>query len=161
MASNKAVKLVINQEPFIKLTIKQAPKPPVRLLADHIDKYSQIYENKKARVFKKLVAHKYCLEYERQLPTEKLLAIDIRFYLPIAQSISANEQLKKRISRLCPDIRPDIANNLLYSRYDKAIIDALNGLAFKDNSQIIASQTQNIYSDNPHTKIELTEITEM
>ena len=160
MASNKAVKLVINQEPFIKLTIKQAPTPPVRLLADQIDKYSQIYENKKARVFKKLVARKYCLEYERQLPTEKLLAVDIRFYLPIAQSISANEQLKKRISRLCPDIRPD-ANNLLYSRYDKAIIDALNGLAFKDDSQIIGSQTQNIYSDNPHTEIEITEITEM
>ena len=79
----------------------------------------------------------------------------------LPNQFSANEQLKKRISQLCPDIRPDIANNLLYSRYDKAIIDALNGLAFKDNSQIIASQTQFIYSDNPHTEIELTEITEI
>ena len=151
MASNQVIKLVINQVP------QPQPRPRVTVRG----KYANAYESKKIRTYKKLVAHKYCLEYERQLPTEKLLAVDIRFYLLIAQSISANEQLKKRISRLCPDIRPDIANNLLYSRYDKAIIDALNGLAFKDDSQIIASQTQNIYSDNPHTEIDITEITEM
>ena len=152
MASNKAVKLVINQEPFIKLTIKQAPKPPVRLLADHIDKYSQIYENKKARVFKKLVAHKYRLEYAQKLPTEKPLTVDVRFYRPIQKSISKIERQRRLTGQSWPTVKPDVDN------YVKAILDALNGVAFKDDSQIVVLYARKIYSDNPRTEIEITEM---
>ena len=48
-------------------------------------------------------------------------------------------------------IKPDLSNLI------KFVEDTLNGSAWKDDSQIIALQAYKMYSDNPRTKIIITE----
>ena len=62
MASNKVIKLVINQVP------QPQPRPRVTVRG----KYAHAYESKKIRTYKKLVAHKYRLEHAQKLPTDRL-----------------------------------------------------------------------------------------
>ncbi len=142
MASNQVIKLVINQVP------QPQPRPRVTVRG----KYAHAYESKKIRTYKKLVAHKYRLEHAQKLPTEKPLTVDVRFYRPIQKSISKIERQRRLTGQSWPTVKPDVDN------YVKAILDALNGVAFKDDSQIVVLYARKIYSDNPRTEIEITEM---
>ena len=57
-----------------------------------------------------------------------------------------------RIVQSLPAIKPDIDN------YVKAILDALNGVAFRGDKQIISLNAKKLYSDKPRTEIEIKEI---
>jgi Holliday junction resolvase RusA-like endonuclease len=46
-----------------------------------------------------------------------------------------------------PTKKPD-ADNIL-----KAVLDALNGLAYNDDSQIVSARIEKLYSDNPRVEI--------
>ena len=86
------------------------------------------------------------------MPTEKPLTVDVRFYRPIQKSISKIERQRRLTGQSWPTVKPDVDN------YVKAILDALNGVAFKDDSQIVVLYARKIYSDNPRTEIEITEM---
>lgn len=51
-----------------------------------------------------------------------------------------------------PIKKPDIDNIL------KSVFDGLNGIAFKDDTQIIRIQTEKFYSNEPRIDIEIKEI---
>lgn len=134
--------LVINEIP------KLQPRPRITVRG----KYAHAYEPKGITEYKRLVASKYRLVHKQQLPLTGALSVDIRFYRPIQKSISKAERQRRLLGQSLPIVKPDIDN------YVKAILDALNGLAFKDDSQIAVLYARKIYSDMPRTEIEITEI---
>ena len=63
---------------------------------------------------------------------------------------------KKRVDMLegtiRPISRPDTDN------YAKSVLDALNGILFKDDSQVVALEVQKWFGDPPRIEIEITQL---
>lgn len=136
----------------MELVINEIPQPQPRPRITVRGKYAHAYEPKSITEYKRLVAGKYRSEHKQQLPLTGALSVDVRFYRPIQKSISKIERQRRLLGESLPTVKPDIDN------YVKAILDALNGLAFQDDSQIAVLYARKIYSDKPRTEIEITEI---
>jgi Holliday junction resolvase RusA-like endonuclease len=72
---------------------------------------------------------------------------NVVFHVPIPGSWS--QKRKEEASGEFVATRPDIDN------YEKFYFDVMNGLAYKDDSQIVKTKTQKIYSTKPHVEINL------
>ena len=78
----------------------------------------------------------------------------VRFYLPIPESWSK----KKKESALClaisPITKPDLSNLV------KAVEDAMNGVVWRDDSQVTCMQVEKFYSDEPRSEVTVKEMNE-
>lgn len=138
----------------MKLTIPVEPQPQSRPRFTARGRYVHAYENKKITMYKRMVAATYQSYFGTVKPTEKAIAVDVVFYRPVQKSISKIERQRRLTGKSLPAIKPDIDN------YVKAILDALNGVAFRDDKQIISLNAKKLYSDKPRTEIEIKEIWE-
>lgn len=136
----------------MKLTIPVEPQPQSRPRFTARGRYVHAYENKKITMYKRMVAATYQSYFGAVKPTEKAIAVDVVFYRPVQKSISKIERQRRLTGESLPAIKPDIDN------YVKAILDALNGVAFRDDKQIISLKAKKLYSDKPRTEIEIKEI---
>lgn len=136
----------------IKLIINKTPQPQSRPRFTARGRYVHAYENKKITMYKRMVAATYQSYFGAVKPTEKAIAVDVVFYRPVQKSISKIERQRRLTGESLPAIKPDIDN------YVKAILDALNGVAFRDDKQIISLNAKKLYSDKPRTEIEIKEI---
>lgn len=85
-------------------------------------------------------------------PLETPLFVGIRVFRSIPKSMA-----KKRIELaekgyLRPVTKPDVDN------YQKLVYDALNGIFWRDDSQIVESKTAKFYSSTPRLEIEILEV---
>lgn len=136
----------------IKLIINKTPQPQSRPRFTARGRYVHAYENKKITMYKRMIAATYQSYFGAVKPTEKAIAVDVVFYRPVQKSISKIERQRRLTGESLPAIKPDIDN------YVKAILDALNGVAFRDDKQIISLNAKKLYSDKPRTEIEIKEI---
>lgn len=136
----------------MKLTIPIEPKPQPRPRVTAHGKFAHAYEPASITLYKRVVAATYQSYFGAVKPTEKAIAVDVVFYRPIQKYLSKREHAKRVNGEHLPVVKPDVDN------YVKAVLDALNGVAFKDDSQIIKLKAQKLYSENPRTEIEITEM---
>lgn len=87
-----------------------------------------------------------------QSPTEKPLKIIIWAYMPIPKSWPKGKQEQARRGKVLPTSRPDIDN------LAKIIMDALNGEAYKDDSQICELVINKRFSDEPRVEVLIDEL---
>jgi Holliday junction resolvase RusA-like endonuclease len=94
-------------------------------------------------------------EYERQCDNfyfgDIPLALCITAYYPIAKSISKATRLAINAGQLRPMKKPDIDNIL------KIVADSLNGVAYKDDAQIVFMSAQKRYGDRPRLEVSIIE----
>jgi len=83
---------------------------------------------------------------------EGALDVRLKIYRQIPKSMT--KKLRKLsiagINR--PVVNPDIDN------YQKAIFDALNGIIYKDDSQIVDLNVSKFYSDDPRVQVSIREL---
>lgn len=79
------------------------------------------------------------------------LSVTMRVYLPVPRSFSFKKQQLALSGALRPVTRPDLDN------YIKQL-DALNGVCWLDDSQIVILRALKLYSDHPSVEIEITEV---
>ena len=70
---------------------------------------------------------------------DKALAVDIVLYYPRAKSMAKHKRLMAQRGVLRPTVKPDVDNVI------KAILDALNGVAFEDDRQIVQVECEKWY----------------
>lgn len=97
------------------------------------------------------------LEYERQVgeyrfPQSANLAIRVEAYLSIPKSASRKRRSDMELGLIRPLKRPD-ADNLL-----KSVADALNEVAYRDDSQIVYAEISKRYSSRPRIEVTLWEL---
>lgn len=119
--------------------------------------YVKTYTPEKTASYENLVK----LEYQRQTATDKKalfsfnedtpLLLDIKAYFKIPKSTSKKRKALMEEGKIRPTKKPDIDNVF------KAIADSLNGIAYKDDSQIISGTVSKFYSEQPRVEVTIAE----
>lgn len=135
---------------MIKLTI---PGPPCAKQRPRMTKQGHTYTPKETVNAETLIKKLYILgNYGKQL--EGALSMTVKAYFQIPKSKSKKIKHDMRMGDIRHTSRPD-ADNLL-----KLVGDALNGLAYHDDSQIVSATVEKWYSDTPRVEVEIQEIGE-
>lgn len=82
-----------------------------------------------------------------RLPLLGALRLEAIFVMPIAASWSKKKQEQARRGDLHPTGRPDVDNLV------KLATDALNGVVWRDDSQLVEVRTTKRYGDVPSTRL--------
>ena len=109
------------------------------------------YDPKPTKTYKAqlhLLAIKKMQELKME-PLEGSLMVNVVFYRNIQKSLSKAEHERRVSGKVLPSVKPDIDN------YTKAFLDALNGVVWRDDSQITDKMTRKRYSNNPHIELEV------
>ena len=132
---------------MIKLII---PGQPCAKGRPRLGKYGT-YTPDKTVNYETLVKQLYITEhYGKQLEGALNLKVTAYFQIPKSKSKKIKEAMLK--SDIRPTGRPD------WDNVGKIISDALNGLAYHDDSQIVTATVEKWYSDNPRVEVEIQEI---
>ena len=103
--------------------------------------------------YEKLVRYTYWQKYMRtKFPDDAALSMEVLVFHPIPKRTSLRKQELMKAEKLRPTVKPDLTN------IAKSIEDALNGLAYRDDSQIVESHIRKYYSDVPRVYVEITQI---
>ena len=109
----------------------------------------KVYDPLDPAVYKRrlaMTALKYMLGRK---PLEGPLSVAMRFYRPVQKSVSKKVRNDRINGKERPIVKPDLSN------YVKSTEDGLNGIVWKDDSQIVHEEVDKLYSDNPRIEIEV------
>ena len=81
------------------------------------------------------------------------VSVEIEFYMPLPMSDSKRGRERKLSGLEFPAKKPDIDN------LAKLVLDALNGVYWHDDNQIVELNLRKKYSDEPRTVVRIKEIT--
>ena len=80
------------------------------------------------------------------------LKVTIIAYYPIVKSTSKKKKQQMLDDLMFPTKKPDIDN------IAKSILDALNKLAYRDDTQVVTLHMEKHYADEPRVEVEIEEI---
>lgn len=114
--------------------------------------FARAYTPKKTAMFENLVR----LEYESQCgykyEDDNMLSLLVIAYFSIPKSTSKKRKAMMQEGIIRPTVKPD-ADNLV-----KAVADSLNGIAYRDDKQIVDCQVRKFYAETPKTVISIRSI---
>ena len=82
------------------------------------------------------------------IDTEPLVATILCYY-PIPKNMPKYKRRMIEEGKLYPIVKPDLDN------VAKAILDALNGVIYKDDNQVVELHIKKLYSDNPRVIVKI------
>lgn len=137
----------------LKFTIYGEPKGKGRPRFRNVGKYVQTYPDKDTVVYENLVRISYLAECGSfSYNNGEEIGILIKSYQSIPKSISNKKREEMLSNVLKPTKKPDIDNIC------KSILDGLNKVAYRDDSQIVELHCSKYYSDNPRVEVEIWQI---
>lgn len=83
---------------------------------------------------------------------ETTLQVDIRAYYPIPKAFSKAKTNDAVTQKLRPTTKPDCDNII------KVVLDALNGVAYYDDKQVICVSCNKYYGETGYLKVTITEV---
>lgn len=136
----------------MKLIIPIAPVPQGRPRFARRGNFVTTYDDPKSKRFKNEIK-----TYVNRLdlaPFDKYkpLKVKIMYFIPLLKSFSKKRVQEAEKGQYLPVKRPDLDN------YTKGVLDALNGLLFHDDGQVVKLYTEKYYSEQPRIEIEISEV---
>ena len=101
-----------------------------------------MYDPPKVKNFKRILRSLAVDQYARP-PLLGPLSVSLTFYRPVQKSISQSERERRLSNESKPVVKPDTDN------YIKSTLDALNGILWHDDAQIVKITGEKRYSDRP------------
>lgn len=106
------------------------------------------YKDQKSRGYEQNIVALFISKYGAGItPLEGPLEMEVGIYFPIPKSVSNKRRKDMLWQRELPTKKPDCSNVL------KACEDALNGIAYRDDAQIVSVLAVKEYSQTPHVEI--------
>jgi Holliday junction resolvase RusA-like endonuclease len=131
----------------MKLTIPGEPTAKQRARHGKFGTYTP----EKTVNYETLVKQLYIQQnFAKQL--EGQLKLTANAYFSIPKSVSKTARAAMIVGILRPTKKPD------WDNVGKILSDALNKLAYGDDSQIVSASVEKWYSENPRIEVEITEI---
>lgn len=140
----------INTE--VKFTIPGTPMGKGRPKFARRGKFTTTYTPETTANYENLVQLYFGQETRNSVLLIGAIKVDIVAYFPIPKSTSKKKADLMRTGTIKPTKKPDFDN------IGKIICDALNGIAYHDDSAIVDGRVQKFYSDTPRVEVALTEI---
>lgn len=132
----------------IKLTI---PGKPLGKQRPRVLKNGIAYTPQQTVNYETLVKQLYITEHFQKQLNGPIKATIIA-YMPMPKSTSNKKKEQMIAGIIAPTKKPD------WDNIGKIITDALNGLAYEDDKQIVDARVVKLYSDQPRVEIILEEI---
>lgn len=132
--------------------IFSVPGKPLGKQRPRVLKSGVTYTPKETINYETFVKQLYWEQYHREKPFQGPVKMSIKAYFPIPKSSSKKEKKLMWLGLRRPTKKPDIDNII------KIISDALNGLAYDDDKQIVSCTVEKFYSEVPRVEIELEEV---
>ena len=85
-------------------------------------------------------------------PTDKPLKVSITMYVEIPQSKSKKQKEKMLTGEIKPIVKPDVDN------VAKSILDALNGIIYLDDKQVVDLRVRKQYAEVPSVSVWISEV---
>jgi len=132
---------------MVSFTVHIAPVAKARPRVSMRHGRAFAYTPKKSADYERLIAEQCPKE-----PMDGPLALNLQFGIPIPASWSKQKKADALYGVIRPTSRPDIDN------YIKAVMDAVNGLAYHDDAQVVSLFAKLVYSESPHVRFEAVRI---
>ena len=117
-------------------------RPRVTRNGTYTDSETKAYEQK-------IVAY-YCKSYRAfRYPDNSFITVKVIAYYPIPKRSTKAQLASMQAGKIFPSRKPDIDNVL------KVVLDALNGVAYKDDSRVVCVEAEKKYSFDPRLEIHL------
>jgi Holliday junction resolvase RusA-like endonuclease len=135
----------------ISLTVYGEPAAQGRPRFSMAGGYAKAYDPAKSRGYKDYVRLAAATEMRGQKPLEGPLALCIRVYRATPKSMSRKKAGLAETGELRPTTKPDLDN------YVKGIKDALKGICWKDDGQVVAYMQPfgKYYSARPRIEVDI------
>lgn len=111
------------------------------------------YTPQTTRDYERLVAQEYKAQVKAYFSKGCPISVDITAYMPIPKSASKAKRAEMQSGQIKPIGKPDIDNIC------KAVLDALNGVAYADDTQVVKIRAEKLYSTEPCTLVAITDNT--
>lgn len=115
--------------------------------------YAKAYTPKKTAEYEKKVADTFreCFPEHKPIPKDVPLVVNVVVTKAIPKSFTKAQRKAVAEMKLFPTKKPDADN------YLKAILDALNGVAWEDDAQIIIANVGKFYGEKPQASVVIRE----
>ncbi|WP_125703742.1 RusA family crossover junction endodeoxyribonuclease [Lacticaseibacillus daqingensis] len=136
-----------------KLIVPGDPVPQGRPRVYHTRYGVRGVDPAKSRSYKQLVQH-YARQQWHRDPLSAALRVSLTVYRPIQRSGARAQKIAKKNGTIRPTVKPDVDN------YYKAVSDALTGIVWCDDNQIVEIAVAKFYDDGdgPRVEIEVEEL---
>lgn len=132
------------------LVIQEMPQPKERPRATVVAGRAKIYTPMTTEEYEKRIRAAWVRAYGDK-PEEGALQVRIHFGMPIPMSATKANKKKMLLKQEFPKKRPDLDNLI------KAVLDGLNGVAYKDDCQIVTILARKFYASVPYVKVKICE----
>ena len=105
----------------------------------------------KTVLYENLVQTEYRLQAGTRFPDDAMLDVRVFAYYAIPKSVSKKKRQAMLDRKIRPTKKPDFDN------IGKVICDSLNGVAYRDDAQIVDAQVRKFYSDEPRVVVSIRE----
>lgn len=127
-----------------KVQAKQRPR---------FNRYSgKTYTPNETIAYENLVKTCYLEKYKDKELMEKPLRVTIKAYFEIPKSTSKKRKQQMMDNEILPMVKPDTDN------IAKGVLDSLNGIAYKDDKQVVELIVNKFYSNTPYVSVMIEEI---
>lgn len=133
---------------MIQFTILGDPKGKGRHKARYTGTFVQMYTPKDTVSYENLVKMSFVHEKQMMLP-EGPIKVEIKAYLMIPKSMSKKNRQLIKANRLFPTKKPDFDN------IGKIVCDALNGLAYGDDKQVVDGRVIKLFGEQPRVEVKM------
>ena len=124
-------------------------RPRFHRIGNHV----QTYTDGKTKTYEEtIVAYYKKNSGGYKWPDAAVLEIDIVAYYPIPKSATKAAKAAMQAMQVKPTKKPDIDNVI------KAVLDALNGVAYKDDNRVVRVEARKEYSDFPRLEIRIKDV---
>ncbi len=112
------------------------------------------YTPKKTKDYQKLVQTSFISQNRNHIPSLEPIEARLKCFYQIPKAASKVKREKMIQGEIRPVVKPDLDN------VAKAVLDALNGLAYKDDNQIISLKVEKYYDEVARVEAEIREVKE-
>ena len=111
--------------------------------------FVKTYADPKTVTYETFIREMFCIAHPGFVPLEGGLGVEIRAFCGMPKGVSKRKRAMMESGELRPAKRP-VADNIA-----KVILDALTGLAFKNDSQVVRLIVGKAYSTRPRVEVEV------
>lgn len=100
-----------------------------------------VYTPTRTKDYETLIEQYFIMKYPRYKTIEGRAKVCIKAYFEIPKSVNKTQKVNMLQNTISPTKKPDIDNIV------KAVLDAMNKFAFKDDTQIVKLEVEKLYTE--------------